>query len=74
MVNQSKWPHRIDLRPNGIIDVIRRKHNAFDVMNATDVEIRNSRVTWDSSTRAMYGELMSSENSPGLTFESLSER
>ena len=74
MINQSKWPHRIDLRPNGITDVIRRKHNAFDVMNSTDVEIRNSRVTWDSQTRSMYGELIGSENSPGLIHESLTER
>ena len=74
MINQSKWPHRIDLRPNGNNDVIRRKHNAFDVMNATDVVIRNSRVTWDSQTRSMYGELLSTENSPGLIIESLTER
>jgi polygalacturonase len=74
MINQSKWPHRIDLRPNGITDVIRRKHNAFDVMNATDVVIRNSRVTWDSQTRSMYGELLATENSPGLIIESLTER
>jgi len=73
MINQSKWPHRIDLRPNGNNDVIRRKHNAFDVINATDVVIRNSRVTWDSQTRSMYGELLSTENSPGLIIESLTE-
>ena len=74
MLNQSKWPHRIDLRPNGIIDVVRRKHNAFDVMNSTNVTIRNSRVTWAESTREMYGDLIASENSPGLVVESLIER
>jgi hypothetical protein len=71
MKSQSKWPHRIDLRPNGITDVVRQKHNAFDVMNATDVSIRNSRVTWDPKSREMYSELIVSENSPGLIVEAL---
>jgi hypothetical protein len=31
-------------------------------------------VTWDSQTRSMYGELINSENSPGLTIENLTER
>ena len=74
MKNQSKWPHRIDLRPNGITDVIRRKHNAFDVMNSSNVEIRNCRVIWDPASREMYSQLIVSENSPGLMVETLSER
>lgn len=74
MQSQSKWPHRIDLRPNGIIDVVNQKHNAFDVMNATNVEIKNSRVTWDESSREKYGELIFSENSPGLNCETLTQR
>lgn len=74
MKSQSKWPHRVDLRPNGITDVIRRKHNAFDVMNSSNVEIRNSRVIWDKESRAMYSELIVSENSPGLIIEALTER
>lgn len=69
MRKSSKWPARIDLRPNGIEHVLHRKHNAFEVVNATDVKLIDCTVTWQTVCKTEYLEAVYVDNSPG--FESL---
>ena len=64
MRKNSKWPARIDLRPNGIEHVLHRKHNAFEVVNATDVKIIDCSVEWDSGSRSEYLDALHVSNSP----------
>jgi polygalacturonase len=53
---QSKWEPRIDLRPNGIEQVLHRKHNGFEVVNTSNLTIENCKLTWDGDSRTAYGE------------------
>jgi hypothetical protein len=64
---ESKWEPRIDLRPNGIESVLHRKHNAFEVFNATNVQLDNCTVIWDSPTRLQYGEAIFESNSKNVS-------
>lgn len=71
--SSSKWPHRIDLRPNDILPVVNRPHNAFEAVNVSDVRIKNLKITWDSASRANYGSEMFIENPPGFIAESVTD-
>jgi polygalacturonase len=73
MQKESKWDSRIDLRPNDIEQVIYRKHNAFEIFNATNIELDNCSVIWDSSTRLQYGEALVESNSKNVSAINFSE-
>ena len=73
MQKESKWDPRIDLRPNDIEQVLYRKHNAFEIFNATNIELDNCTVIWDSSTRLQYGEALVESNSKNVTAINFSE-
>jgi hypothetical protein len=40
---RSKWPHRIDLRPNDIEPMIERPHNAFEAVKIANLKLKNYR-------------------------------
>lgn len=74
MKKASKWPPRIDLRPNPIIDFVREKPSAFTIRNAENVAIVNSDIHWDPETRSQYAKAIDHDNVNGfythnLTFE-----
>jgi polygalacturonase len=73
LIKASKWPARIDLRPNGIESVLNRKHNAFEVVNATDVKMINCTIRWDRTEREDYLDAVLVENSPGYAAVDLVE-
>ena len=73
MQKESKWDPRIDLRPNDIEQVLYRKHNAFEIFNATNIELDNCSVIWDSSTRLQYGEALVESNSKNVSAINFSE-
>jgi polygalacturonase len=73
MSKGSKWPARIDLRPNGIESVLHRNHNAFEIVNATDIQLIDCIVRWDSQTRIEYGDCVHTVNSPGFAAANLVE-
>lgn len=73
MQKESKWDSRIDLRPNDIEQVLYRKHNAFEVFNATNIELDNCSVIWDSATRLQYGEALVESNSKNVSAINFSE-
>ena len=52
---RSKWPHRVDLRPNDIEPMIDRPHNAFEAVKITNLKLENLSINWDQS-RASYGQ------------------
>jgi hypothetical protein len=73
MQKESKWESRIDLRPNGIESVLHRKHNGFEIFNATDVVLDNCSVTWQKSSREHYGDAIVEENSLNVTRNNFKE-
>ena len=73
MQKESKWDPRIDLRPNDIEQVLYRKHNAFEIFNATNIELDNCTVIWDSSTRLQYGDALVESNSKNVSAINFSE-
>ncbi len=54
MDSSSKWPPRLDLRPNGEVDFIREPHSAMTLINVESVSVINSKVTWSEKTRSNY--------------------
>lgn len=54
MSAQSKWPARIDLRPAGAVDFLRREHSAWELLSAEDVTLTGCSVVWDPVTAARY--------------------
>jgi polygalacturonase len=66
MQKESKWEPRIDLRPNAIEPVLHRKHNAFEIFNATNIELDNCTVIWDSNSRSQYGDALMESNSTNV--------
>ena len=54
--SRSKWPHRIDLRPNDIEPFVERPHNAFEAVNVSGLVIDGLEIKWDSASRDSYGE------------------
>ncbi len=73
MSKSSRWPSRIDLRPNGIEPVLNRKHNAFEVVNASDVALIDCTIRWNDSDRHHYNGATPVENSPGFATTNLVE-
>lgn len=71
--SRSKWPHRIDLRPNDIEPVVARKHNAFEAVNVSGVTITGLEIQWDQESRDNYSEAIYSKNAPGFTQNQVSE-
>lgn len=66
MKKASKWPPRIDLRPNPIQDFVREKSSAVTLRNAINVALLECSIDWDSSTRSEYAKVIDSENVQGL--------
>ena len=73
MQKESKWAARIDLRPNAIEPVIHRKHNAFEIFNASDINLDNCTVIWDQASRAEYGQAVVESNSVNITSTNFTE-
>ncbi len=69
----SKWPARIDLRPNDLTPVVERSANAFELVNCKNVSITNSRVIWDQATREDYADLIFQQNVQNLKTTNLDE-
>jgi len=69
MRSSSRWPHRIDLRPNDVNPIVERPHNGFEVVFAHDVKIDSSSLSWESSNRSHYGALMSHVDSFITSFD-----
>ena len=63
MQKESKWEPRIDLRPNGIESVLHRKHNGFEIFNASDITLDNCSVIWSKESRGQYGDAVVESNS-----------
>jgi polygalacturonase len=55
---RSKWPHRIDLRPNDLEPMIERPHNAFEAVRINNLSVDNLSVQWDLESREEYGQLI----------------
>jgi polygalacturonase len=74
MKKTSKWPARIDLRPNAIQDFIFGDSAAITLRNAERVNLINFEVNWDANTKNQYVEAFDFENiedlyKHNLTFE-----
>lgn len=54
MDNSSKWPPRIDLRPNGEVDFISEPHSAMTLINVESISVINSKISWSEKTRGHY--------------------
>jgi hypothetical protein len=63
MQKESRWDPRIDLRPNGIESVLHRKHNGFEIFNASDITLDNCSVIWSKESRDQYGDAVVESNS-----------
>lgn len=70
---KSKWPARIDLRPNDLTPVIDRSANAFELVNCKNVSIANSSVIWNQATREDYANLIFRQNVQNLKITNLGE-
>ena len=66
MKKSSKWPARIDLRPNPIQDFVRDKPAAFTLRNVENIAIVNSEIQWDPKTRDQYRTAIDRENVEGF--------
>jgi len=73
MQKESKWAPRIDLRPNAMDPVIHRKHNAFEIFNASNINLDNCTVIWDQASRAEYGQAVVESNSVNITSTNFTE-
>lgn len=62
----SKWPPRIDLRPNPILDFIREKPSAVTLRNAKNIALINSEISWVPETRLEYKSAIDKENIEGF--------
>lgn len=69
MRSSSRWPHRIDLRPNDVVPIVERPHNGFDVVFAHDVKIDSSSLSWEFKDRSHFGALMSNVDSYISSFD-----
>jgi hypothetical protein len=66
MDQSSKWPPRIDLRPNGEVDFIREPHSAMTLINAESISISNSKIFWSDATKSKYKSALQVENVKNL--------
>ena len=62
MRKESKWEPRIDLRPNDVLPMVSRPHNAFELVNAGSVRFSNVKVSF-SGNRSDYGLVINNEAS-----------
>ncbi|MEY4320466.1 MAG: hypothetical protein RLZZ471_407 [Actinomycetota bacterium] len=70
---KTKWPSRIDLRPNDISPVVARAHNAFEVVNCKAVTLNACTVEWEPESRGNFGEAIYTENAPAFQAANLVE-
>lgn len=71
---RSKWPHRIDLRPNDLQPVIERPHNAFEAVNVSGLTVAGLKIEWDEKSRENYGVAVHAENAPSFRQSKVSEK
>ena len=71
---RSKWPHRIDLRPNDISPVVERPHNAFEAVNVSTVSMTGLEIKWDEKSRPSYGDSVFTQNAPGFIANQVTEK
>lgn len=62
----SKWPPRIDLRPNPTQDFVRDKPSAFTLRNSENISLVNCEITWDPETQSAYKSAVDQENIDGF--------
>ena len=62
MSNTSRWPARVDLRPNGEVDFLREPHSAMTLINAESISIKDSEIFWAPETRENYKSALQVEN------------
>jgi hypothetical protein len=62
MSKESKWPSRIDLRPNDVLPMVERLHNALEIVNVEGLKVVDSTISWDG-TRSEYQNAINQENS-----------
>ena len=70
---RSKWPHRIDLRPNDITPVVERPHNAFEAVNVSAITVNGLEINWDRDSRKDYGDAVYTHNAPGFVANQVTE-
>jgi hypothetical protein len=70
---KSKWPHRIDLRPNDIEPILERPHNAFEAVNVSGLSIEGLAIQWDSKSRKDYGVAVFTSNTPEFSKVAVTE-
>ena len=61
MRRESEWEPRVDLRPNDVQPVVRRPHNAFELVNAGTLSFSHVEVLFDGD-RDWFGELIFKAN------------
>jgi hypothetical protein len=66
MDQSSKWPARIDLRPNGELEFIRECHSAMTLLNADSISITDSEISWAPATQANYKSALEVKNVKNL--------
>lgn len=71
--SNSKWPHRIDLRPNDIEPTVERPHNAFEAVNVSNVVIAGLDIEWQESSRQNYGVAVFTQNTSGFVQSQVTE-
>ncbi len=70
---QSKWNHRIDLKPNDLLPVVERPHNAFEAVNVSDIEVDNLKIVWDKESRGRYGNSLFVDSALGFKAKTINE-
>ena len=62
MCNTSKWPARVDLRPNGTVNFLREPHSAISLINADSVTLSECEIVWSEESRKNYKSALQIEN------------
>lgn len=70
---KSKWPSRIDLRPNDQLALVERIPSAFELVNCRNISLQNVSLTWGQETRQDYGTLINQANVTNLDIKNLTE-
>jgi len=71
--SRSKWPHRIDLRPNDIEPIVERPHNALEAVNVSGLVVEGLEIQWNSDSRESYGVAVFTSNTPGYSQSDVTE-
>lgn len=72
MSKESKWPSRIDLRPNDVLPTVERSHNALEIVNVEGLTVLESTISWDK-TRGEYQKAINQENSINVLTDGFQE-